>query len=332
MTVRLAFRSTRVQVSLRIDSGMIFATGTAISQCQVHSMRILLIEDHAHSAAAVHAGLEQTAIDYVVRHSPDLESAIGELKTGSFDAALIDLGLPDASGTEVAATVKSIAPSLPVVVLSGEDFEELGEDLMRLGIQDFLQKGQVSISRIDQSLRMACERQRKEDRLKQRAAYDELTGLANRAELIIQLRRTLSNARRRAGRVAVLAIELDDFKRVNDAHGRLVGDFILRQSANRLSAAIRTGDCAARVGGDEFIAVLESISNPAAIVSVARKISEALGKPVLHDGNDYRISVSIGIAIFPDHSENGVRLLELARQALCGGKQNGTGMVHLHEP
>lgn len=295
-------------------------------------LRVLVVEDQLEVAAAINEGLRLATVTYRVRHCPDLATAVKCLEKDEFDVALLDLGLPDAQGIESAATVKAIAPGLPVVVLTGEDFESLGADLMRHGVQDFLQKGEVSFKRIDHALRLACQRQRNEEELRKQAAYDHLTGLANRAELKIQMRRALNSARRRETRLAVLAIDLDGFKLINDSHGHDIGDLVLQESARRLVHLIRESDCAARVGGDEFVVLLESLHTPNDAWGVAQKICSQLSQSIRCKGQDCAISASIGIAMFPDHAFDSVQLCEFADQAMYEIKRNGKGAVRFYDP
>lgn len=294
-------------------------------------LRALVVEDQPEVAAAISEGLRLATVTYRVRHCPNLATAVKCLENEEFDVALLDLGLPDAKGIEAAATIKSIAPGLPVVVLTGEDFEALGADLMLQGVQDFLQKGEVSFKRIDHALRLACQRQRHEEELKKQAAYDYLTGLANRAELNIQMRRALKSARRQGTRIAVLAIDLDGFKLVNDSHGHDIGDLVLQESARRLVHVIRESDFAARVGGDEFIVMLESLHSPNDAWSVAQKICSQLSQPIRCKGRDCYISASIGIAMFPDHAFDSIQLCEFADRAMYEIKRNGKGAVRFYD-
>lgn len=294
-------------------------------------MRLILLEDHEDSASAVTAGLRLSTVPYEVRHFSTLKAAIVGIERESFDAALIDLGLPDASGSDAPLAIQALAPQLPIVVMTGENFERLGVDLIDIGIQDFLQKGDISVARIDQSLRMACERKRHEEELRAQASYDHLTGLMNRKELDVQLRRTLSNADRQGIRAAVLAIDLDGFKQINDSHGHPIGDAVLQQSAIRLQEHIRAGDCAARVGGDEFVVVLAYLPEPAGATATARKICQRLNEPIVVAGNEYRISASVGVALFPDHGREGKRLCEYADEAMYAVKRNGKDAVRIYD-
>lgn len=295
-------------------------------------MRILMIEDDLNFAAAVKEGIEMRWPGYAIVHCPTLVSATAQLKSGKFDAALIDLCLPDGQDTEILMTVKALAPQLPVVALTGRDFDELGADLLKLGIQDFLQKGDVSLVRIDQCLRMACERQNREEELRKQAAFDPLTGLANRNELNARLFQALGNAARRHLKLAVIAIDLDGFKDVNDIYGHASGDVVLQTCARRLLRWVRASDCVARIGGDEFIVVLEPITSLADAVIVAEKIRRHLGKPIDFEGQVCRVSASLGIAVYPEHDDTGDGLCRMADIAMYAAKRNGDVSIRVYHP
>jgi diguanylate cyclase (GGDEF)-like protein len=292
-------------------------------------MRILFLEDNKDVAAAVVAGLTRIPKDYQVCHCTTIKSALKELSKSRFDAALVDLGLPDSQGTDSAIALKTLSPQLAIVVLTAQDFEAVGNELMRHGIQDYLQKGDVSFARIDQSLRMALNRQHQEDELRRQAIYDSLTGLQNRGEFDRQLQRAIAQAERSGTRIAILAIDLDGFKQVNDVYGHHIGDIVLQQTAARLMKLIRAGDCAARVGGDEFAVILESLPEIDAAVTVAQKICNSLRVPVDIDGNDLVVSASIGIAFYPDHGRDPGVLYELADQALYSINRNGKCAINM---
>lgn len=296
-----------------------------------NNMRLLMIEDDPEFAASVRAGMRERCPHYEIIHCSTLRSAIAQLKLSKFDAALIDLGLPDGQDAEVLNTVKALAPQLAVVALTGKDFEDLGATLLRLGIQDYLQKGDVSLARIDQCLRMACERQDREEKLRRQAARDPLTGLANRTELSAQLRRALTNAERRQLKVAVIAIDLDGFKSVNDRHGHATGDSVLQYCAKRLLRWVRASDCVARVGGDEFIVVLEPVKSLDDAIGVADKIRDQLAKPIVSDGQVHVLSASIGIAMYPDHDDTGDGLCRKADEAMYMAKHGETDGIQVYQ-
>jgi diguanylate cyclase (GGDEF)-like protein len=179
---------------------------------------------------------------------------------------------------------------------------------------------------------MACARQRHEDELKQQVAHDALTGLPNRSHFNQQMLRALAQASRSGKRVAILAIDLDGFKKVNDTNGHRIGDLVLKSTASRLLKHIRGGDCAARAGGDEFAVLLESLSDIDAAIATARKICEYLSEPIVIGGIENKISASIGISIYPDHAQDPIQLYDFADQAMYVIKRNGKGAVRVYSP
>ncbi len=167
------------------------------------------------------------------------------------------------------------------------------------------------------------ERKQAEERMRHIAQSDSLTGLPNRLALQIRLAQTLPDARRHNWQVAVMFIDLDRFKNINDTLGHPVGDELLREVASRLSQVIRETDFVARLGGDEFVIVLPGISAPADAATVANKIIGALSSPILADGNELHTSPSIGISIFPDDGNDGDTILKNADTAMYHAKSAG---------
>lgn len=159
------------------------------------------------------------------------------------------------------------------------------------------------------------------------ALYDNLTGLANRHLLLGHLRKALPLAQRRQTKIAVLFIDLDEFKPINDRFGHPAGDALLQAVSRRLQACIRDCDLAARLGGDEFVVVLSDIRNDSDAMQVAGKILKALSEPVIADGRSLPLSASIGIAVSPDDGSKAEDILEAADQAMYAAKSGGNGSL-----
>jgi diguanylate cyclase (GGDEF)-like protein/PAS domain S-box-containing protein len=168
-----------------------------------------------------------------------------------------------------------------------------------------------------------------EDEMQRLAHHDLLTGLPNRVLLEDRLQQTLASAQREHSRFALLFIDLDEFKPVNDNYGHAIGDEVLKGAARRIMECMRASDTAARVGGDEFVAILPRIQQGGDAVAVAAKVRRALAEPFLIEGLSVKISTSIGIAIYPDDGEHEEILLERADQAMYQAKQNGRNQVRL---
>jgi len=168
-------------------------------------------------------------------------------------------------------------------------------------------------------------RKTSEQQLVHRAEHDSLTDLPNRGLFMDRLRSGIARARRNNQSLALLFVDLNDFKPVNDRHGHQIGDRLLRMVAQRLVAAIREVDTVARIGGDEFAVILEAIADTVDATAVAAKITENIGKPFSIDGRSLEIGASTGIAIYPGDGEDMSSLLHHADAQMYRAKRATNG-------
>jgi diguanylate cyclase (GGDEF)-like protein/PAS domain S-box-containing protein len=164
------------------------------------------------------------------------------------------------------------------------------------------------------------------------AHHDALTRLPNRLLFRERLEHALLRAQRHHRSLAVLFLDLDRFKGVNDALGHPVGDELLREIARRMSEVIRADDTLARLGGDEFVLLLEDDGGVNRVESVARKLLGVLAAPVVAGGHGLRVTVSIGASVYPDHGEDADTLLKHADQAMYEAKKYGRNRFHVYSP
>jgi diguanylate cyclase (GGDEF)-like protein/PAS domain S-box-containing protein len=176
------------------------------------------------------------------------------------------------------------------------------------------------------------ERKSSEAKILHLAYHDPLTQLPNRLNLYERLTQTLNFAKRNDTRAAVMLIDLDQFKAVNDTLGHHVGDQLLIEVASRLKLSIRDSDIVARLGGDEFVVVLSGIESDDAAAGVARKISQTVSAPYLIAGNPLRTSPSIGISIYPDNATEIGDLVRFADVAMYDAKARGRGIYQFYAP
>ncbi|GAA6131251.1 diguanylate cyclase domain-containing protein [Halopseudomonas sabulinigri] len=169
----------------------------------------------------------------------------------------------------------------------------------------------------------AIQRAQLQARLQFQSHYDHLTGLPNRALLMDRLNVALARAQREEQGLALLYLDLDNFKQVNDSLGHDVGDLLLQQASRRLSDCVRDCDTVARMGGDEFVILLESVQSEAASAIVAGKICTALRQPFQVGLHQLHSNVSVGVALFPQHADDAHHLLRQADQAMYRAKQEG---------
>ena len=175
------------------------------------------------------------------------------------------------------------------------------------------------------------ERERVHDRDRYLAYHDDLTGLPNRAMLREIEQKAISHALRSDQLLAMLFLDLDGFKHVNDTLGHLVGDQLLTALAERLQAGIRQSDTVARVGGDEFAILLTDIDKPETAERTAHNLLSSLARPFLVRGHRLSVGASIGIALFPSDSRNAATLLDHADQAMYQAKLQGGQRFQLYQ-
>ncbi|MDG1581136.1 GGDEF domain-containing protein [Pseudomonas sp. GOM6] len=176
----------------------------------------------------------------------------------------------------------------------------------------------------------AIERKRLYERLQRMARHDELTGLLNRGFLHDRIDSALARARRNGSRFSLVFLDLDKFKQVNDTCGHTVGDRLLQEVALRLQQCVREADSVARIGGDEFVLLLENIEAPESVDKIAAKLRKELGRPLNIDGHPLRIVPSIGIAHYPEHGEQIETLLKHADTAMYREKRAGQTVPSNH--
>lgn len=173
------------------------------------------------------------------------------------------------------------------------------------------------------------ERRASQERIAYLAEHDTLTGLPNRALVTDRLSQALASARRESHGVALLYIDLDRFKPVNDTHGHAVGDLLLREAAQRMRDCVRESDTVGRFGGDEFVVLLPRVEVPDDALRVAEKIRSALVAPFLVSGLSLEVSSSIGVALYPEDGRSESSLLLAADRAMYEAKRSGRDQVSL---
>jgi diguanylate cyclase (GGDEF)-like protein len=284
--------------------------------------RVLLVEDSPVQARVVAAQLEQGWA------SPDstaivsnLADAIAALERDTFNCVLLDLGLPDADGLEAVKRVRMTAPGTAIVVLSGQEDETLALLAVREGAQDYLVKGRVDHNHIVRAITYAIERKQQEAVLVHQALHDGLTGLANRAQLVSRIEIAIARYQRHGENSAVIFLDLDGFKPINDQYGHAIGDRVLVEVARRLErVASRRSDVVARLGGDEFVILCETTTRTEA-GQIVEQIRFALTQPIeITAGSPLMIGMSVGVAIADNRDATADDLLRDADTAMYTDK------------
>ncbi|MDX9768649.1 MAG: diguanylate cyclase [Ectothiorhodospiraceae bacterium] len=176
------------------------------------------------------------------------------------------------------------------------------------------------------------ERRAKDERIRHMAQHDGLTNLPNRALFSDRLQQAIDLARREHARLALMFVDLDFFKPVNDTYGHGVGDLTLKEVARRLKESVRASDTVGRIGGDEFVVLVRNLDTPAHAVDVAEKIRTEMERTIIVAGHSIRIAASIGFALFPDHGEDQTTLFLHADEALYVAKARGRNRACGYQP
>lgn len=214
-------------------------------------------------------------------------------------------------------------PDVPVVVVAGGRDAAAASALLTAGAQDVVLVEECDGERFARALAHAVLRKRGEVLRKRRAQRDALTGLANRTLFEDRLERAVASAARRDDRIALLLLDIDRLKHVNDTLGRDVGDLLLREIARRLVATVREADAVSRLGGDEFSVILEGVAGAEAAAAVAEKVIGACRVPCSVGGAEVHATASVGIATFPQCGRDGAGLLRAADAAMYLAKDAG---------
>ena len=287
-------------------------------------MKLLLVEDELADAKFIKACLyRDKVLTPEIVHAACLSEALTHLEETSFDVVILDLHLPDASGEECVRKIKLTKPDIPIVVLSGEENEDYAIEILNQGVQDYLVKWHDDGKGILRSVRYGIERKRSELKLAHLAAFDSLTQIPNRNFFVDCLERAVSRAQRNGTMLALLFLDLDRFKGVNDTLGHHFGDKLLIAVAERISASVRDGDILARMGGDEFALLLEDRNGVAGAEATASKLIKVLADPYELEGRLVNITTSIGITVFPQDRGSPESLLKNADIAMYQAKSAG---------
>ncbi|MFP8967558.1 putative bifunctional diguanylate cyclase/phosphodiesterase [Pokkaliibacter sp. CJK22405] len=301
-------------------------------------MDVLIIDDDAVDRIAAKKTLRSAGLQ--VRHIVETSSAeagIEHAHAHRFDLVLLDYRLPPTNGIEVTRRLREQGmTSMAIIMLSHSQDESIAIESVEAGAQDFLMKSELSGMRLKRAILMARERYQMEqqirsshDQLKQLAECDTLTGLANRYYFEQSLKVALDTAGASEGNeVALLLLDLDKFKDINDTLGHAIGDRFLREVAKRLSLCMREGDLLSRLGGDEFCILIRRDANIGRIRMILHRIFDSFREPVRLLGHEQRISSSIGVATFPESATTPEELMKCADVAMYRAKESGKNQAH----
>src|SRR5215813_1611059 len=315
--------------------------------------RILLVDDQAQNRDMLGRRLERRGYDVVLRETAlNIEHEIAQL---GIELVLLDWMMPERSGQDALKGIRAQfdAEHVPVIVVTALDDGDIVSAALEAGANDYITKPidlRVLTARVKAQLdrRKAVldldairndlertvqertqdlvaeisEREAAEARAQTLARHDPLTGLANRRHFLEELDRRLSLVGQELNAFALMFVDLDRFKPINDVHGHAIGDQLLQVIATRLKNCIRDDSFAARLGGDEFAVLLEGPGGREAVASAARRVLNELAAPILVNGLKLTVGASIGIAVCPEDGRGAADLLQRGDAAMLRAKED----------
>ncbi|MYN40167.1 EAL domain-containing protein [Duganella sp. FT109W] len=303
----------------------------ALRHVLMHEFAVILLDvsmpnmDGFETAEAIHSHPRSagTPIIFITAHYADEMNRLKAYQKGAADYLFTPV-IPQILQAKVAVFVEMAAKNLQLRIKSDE-LARLNQDLRVQRLQD--------LERINAELELEIkERKQAEQRAHDLSTRDALTNLLNRRALIQQLEHAVATCDRNGVGFALLFLDLDKFKQINDNYGHEAGDELLRQVAARLSAAVRVADIVARLGGDEFVVLIEGKSASANAARVGRKIELACALPFDIGNHRLKTAASIGIALYPEDGANAQALMKNADTAMYHAKQNTAAPVQFfHE-
>lgn len=299
-------------------------------------LRALILEDFEDDAELLLTELRHA--DYNVFHAR-VDTALAmanELANNTWDIIFSDFTMPQFNAFDALAVLHMTKLDIPFIIVSGTIGEDRAVNIMKAGAHDYVLKGNLKrlVPATQRELREAevrHERRQAEEIIYSFAYTDQITQLPNRARFHELVRETVTQAQNGKWPIALLLMDLDRFKDVNDTLGHDSGDILLKEVGKRLLHALFDADIVARLGGDEFGILLTHLAAVNDLHGVIKKLQGAFSSPFMIDGVPIEVEVSIGVATMPEHADNADKLLQLADIAMYRAKKMSSGYA-IYEP
>ena len=292
-------------------------------------LRALIVDASQDATLLLLHGLAHGGYEVEFERVETAEAMASAISGRTWDVVISEYTMPQFSGLEALSVLKRSGLDLPFILVSDTIGEAVAVEAIKAGAHDYVVKSQlerltIAIERELRDIEVRKSRKRAEEWLKYTAQYDPLTDLPNRNLLYDRLEQTLVSARSKSAPFALMVMDLDRFKEINDTIGHQAGDSLLQQVGLRLQGAVRKGDTIARLGGDEFGVLLPGVDREAATLA-AVKFLKAFEVPFLIAEIALNVQPSIGMAFFPQHGCDRHALMRCADIAMYLAKESASG-------
>lgn len=299
-------------------------------------MNILLVDDDKVDREVVKRALRNNIDVSNLFEVSSAEEGLRAVEHGNFDVLLLDYRMPRINGIEMVLDLRN-RPNLgemAIVMMSSSDDEVLALSCLQAGAQDFIAKSEITAAKLNRAIVQAKKRFELEKKLyesfcqvRELAEKDSLTGLSNRYHFEEALKVSIANNKRLQNTIALLLLDLDHFKNVNDTYGHDVGDKLLQHVVERISHCLRGHELFGRLGGDEFAILISGLTTPNNATSVAKRIIQSLEEPIEINGYIIQCGVSVGIAMHPHNANTAEELTKYADIAMYRAKKKGRNQL-----
>lgn len=302
------------------------------------ALKILIIDDDEGDRKQFKRILKQTQLGDCIEASSVID-ALATCQKQIFDCAIIDYKMPGDDGLYGITALHQQFPDMPIIMSTARGNEKVATEAMKHGASDYIVKENLEPTLLRKTIFVSIEKflltkklKEKETKIEHMAHYDYLTEIPNRLYFYELLSKALMNAKRHMRILAVLFLDLDYFKNVNDALGHESGDILLKQVVKRFQSVLRNEDMLARLGGDEYAILLSEINKREGAGITAQKLIDSLKEPFLLGNETISITVSIGIATYPVAGETVAALMRSADKAMYQAKNIGRNNFQFYTP
>lgn len=303
-------------------------------------MDILLVDDDIVDRAAIIRTLKKSNLSVNIEEAETVDHGLALYSKHTYDIILLDYSMPSRDGIEMIVDIRneSKGSSTAIVMMSTFEDENIALECIKAGAQDFLTKSDISEKKLRRAILHSTTRNDLEKKLfetyqqvKQLAETDSLTGLPNRYFFDESLKLAITNNRRHDHTLALLLLDLDNFKLVNDNFGHDVGDLLLQKTVDKIRKCLRGNELFSRLGGDEFAITLSNLENSEQALPVAQRIISAMAEPIEIATTSISATVSIGIALHPYNGKTSEELFKFADIAMYRAKKLGRNQICFFE-
>ena len=292
---------------------------------------VLIVDDDRSTRTALRFAMQRNG--YAVEEATDGTSALALVGRMTPDVILMDAMMPQMDGFTACAKLQELpnCRDVPVLMITALDDDQSIQRAFAAGASDYIAKP-LNLAVVNQRVKRLVDANRTQRHMRHLALNDALTGLPNRVMFADYLHRAIDHAESAGQSLAVLFLDLDRFKFINDSLSHEIGDLLLKEVASRIKRCVRAGDCVARLGGDEFTVLLDEVTAPGAAANAAEKIRRTVAKPFHFNGQEIFVSASLGISIYPADGNDVSTLLRHAESAMYRAKRRGSPGYEFYEP